>query len=209
MIPLAMLASLTFSDVILPALAPAPNQLPFHNRLQKIFVIYIAIYLLGNALYFDTQFAGTSVSQANREAFDWIRINTPSNSQFLVLTGETDVFCDGISEWFPALTGRTSLTTVQGSEWLPGKFAGISQTQRTIQGCLNGNNALDCVQESAKAAGIQYDYIYITNQSTLKTMCRVIMPISRGDSLIRALEERNDYKPVYQTDAVSIFSQQR
>jgi hypothetical protein len=209
MISLAMLAGLTFSDVILPALASDPNRLPSRNRLQKIFIIYIAIYLLGNAFYFDTQFAGTSVSQANRDAFEWVKSNTPLNSRFLVLTGETDVFCDGASEWFPALTGRTSLTTIQGTEWLSGKFASISQTQRMVQACLNGSNALDCVEENTKAADIPYDYIYIASQSTVKNMCRVTMPISRGDSLILALENTSDHRSVYQTDAVSIFFHQR
>jgi hypothetical protein len=208
MIPLAMLASLTFADVILPALASDPTRQPARNRLQTIFIVYIALYLLGNILYFDTQLAGTSISQANRQAFEWIKSNTPADSRFLVLTGETDVFCDGISEWFPALTGRTSLTTIQGTEWLPGKFADSSQTQRTIQACMDGKDALDCIEENTKLAGIQYDYIYIANQSTLKNMCRVIMPISRGDSLILSLENRSDHKSVYQTDAVSIFSLQ-
>ncbi|CAG1012711.1 hypothetical protein ANAEL_04482 [Anaerolineales bacterium] len=205
MIPLGMLAAAALSDVILPVL----THLPGRNLVLKIFVPYLALYMIGNAFYFDTQFAGTSVSPANREAFEWIKTNTPPKSRFLILTGETDVFCDGIPEWFPALTGQTSLTTIQGTEWLPGKFAPASQLQRDMQGCLNEMDSFACVEEQAKQAGIQYDYLYIANQSTLKSMCRVIQPISRGSELIRALESDKDFAPVYQTDKVSIFLRKR
>lgn len=205
MIPLGMLAAVALSDIILPAL----THLPGRNLVLKIFIPYLALYMIGNAFYFDTQFAGTSVSAANREAFEWVKANTTSDSRFLILTGETDVFCDGIPEWFPALTGQTSLTTIQGTEWLPGKFAPASKIQREMQGCLNVTNSFACVEEKVKRAGIEYDYLYIANQSTLKSMCRVILPISRGGELIRALESDKDFAPVYQTDEVSIFLRQR
>ncbi len=205
MIPLGILASLALSDVILPAL----THLPGRNLVLKIFAAYLALYMIGNAFYFDTQFAGTSVSAANRKAFEWVKTNAPPESRFLILTGETDVFCDSIPEWFPALTGQTSLTTIQGTEWLPGKFVPASQLQRDAQGCLNGMDSFACVEEKAKQAGIDYDYLYIANQSTLKSMCRVIQPISRGGEVISALENDKDFAAVYQTDEVSIFLRKR
>jgi len=204
MIPLAMLASLTISDIILPFLST-----PSRSFTSKFFVAYLAVYLLGSSLYFDTQFAGTSVSQANRDAFEWTKLNTPPDSRFLVLTGETDIFCDGISEWFPALTGRASLTTIQGLEWLPGKFATAAQIQRDMQNCINGSKALDCIEEKTRQAELQYEYIYIANQSAIKTMCRVVMPITRGDLLILELENSKDHTSIYRTSAVSIFSRLR
>ncbi len=78
-------------------------------------------------------------------------------------------------------------------EWLTGKFAPASQIQREMQGCLNQTDSFACIEEKIKLSGIEYEYIYIANQSTLKSMCRVIQPISRGGGLIRALEDDKDY----------------
>lgn len=197
-IPLAMLTALTLSEVVAPAI-------PKVRGVPQIFAVFIAFYLVGSALYFQTQFAGTSVSQANREAFDWVKTNTPPESRFLVLTGEGDIFCDGISEWFPTLTERTSLTTIQGMEWVPGKFSSTAATQRTMQACLADNNALGCIENS----NLAYDYIYIAHQSTIKTACRVTASTTRGDSLISALTTNSRYMPVFQTNEVSIFQLQK
>jgi hypothetical protein len=197
-IPLAMLAALTLFEVVIPAM-------PKGRGAPQILVVFIAFHLIGGALYFQTQFSGTSVSPANREAFEWIKTNTPPESRFLVLTGEEDIFCDGISEWFPALTERTSLTTIQGIEWVPGKFTSISSTQRTMQACLADTNALDCIENTAQSSGLTYDYIYIARQSTIKTACRVTASTTRGDNLINTLTTNNRYLSVFQTNEVSIF----
>lgn len=201
-IPLAMLAALTLSEVVIPAI-------PQGRGVPQIFATFIAIYLIGGALYFQTQFAGTSVSQANREAFEWIKTNTPLESRFLVLTGEGDIFCDGISEWFPALTDRTSLTTIQGIEWIPGKFSSAASIQRTMQDCIADNNALECIENTAQSSSLAYDYIYITHQATIKTACRVTASTTRGDNLINTLIMNNKYKPVFQTNEISIFQFQK
>jgi hypothetical protein len=103
------------------------------------------------------------------------------------------------------LTERTSLTTVQGTEWLPGNFTGKLTDQRTLQGCLNGRDALSCVEENARRLVLEYDYIYVANQNSLKNMCRAILPIVRGENLILELENNKGYESVYQTDEVSIF----
>ncbi len=202
MIPFAMLAGIALTDIILPT----PKKT--NPRVALAVMFFIGFYLLGSTLYFGTQLAGTTVSMANREAFDWVKSNTPLESRFLVLTGENDLFCDGVSEWFPALTGRVSLTTIQGTEWLPGKFSVAVSTQPTIQNCLSGDDALRCIEQTAKRANLQYDFIYIARQSTIKNLCRVISTTTRGDSLIFALEEQSGHTPIYETDEVSIFSLQ-
>lgn len=205
MIPLAMLAGIAITEIILPALRPASNP---QSRSAYILFIFIALYMLGSTFYFVTQLAGTTVSASNREAFQWIQSNTPANSKFLVLTGEPELFCDGVSEWFPALTRRISLTTVQGTEWLPGRYAVVASTQSTIQNCLSRNDALGCVEQTERQANIQYDYIYVVRQSSIKKFCRAVAIIPRGEAIISALNNNSRFSRVYQTDEVSVFSLQ-
>jgi hypothetical protein len=159
--------------------------------------------MLVGTIYFDVQLASNTLSKADRLAFNWIRTNTPSESRFIIMTGENQIFCDSAQEWFPALTDRVSITTIQGNEWLPDKkFARSFIIQSGIQSCMEGSSPLDCIARYQ----LQFKYIYINKQGTLKNSCRVISPISRGDDLINALQEDNHYQLVYKTNAVSIFS---
>lgn len=202
MISLVMLATIAISELILPAFS---NQMVGKSRLVPIALVYLGVYLFGSAAYYNIQFTGTAVSEQNRTAFEWIETNTPSENRVLVLTGETDTFCDGISEWFPALTGRISPTTVQGREWLP-NFSAAMQKQRELQACLDTDNALECVENISRQYKIEFDYLYIARESTIKQSCKVIAPVIRGDALIADLKSRNDYQPVYQTQAVIVFA---
>ncbi|MBI2758412.1 MAG: glycosyltransferase family 39 protein [Chloroflexi bacterium] len=200
MIPFAMLAGVALTDLILPPLSS------INRRAAPALMLFIGFYLLGGAFYFDTQIAGSTVPPADREAFDWIKANTPQDSRFLVLTGENELFCDGVSEWFPALTSRLSLTTVQGTEWLRGRFAAAASTQSTIQNCLSGNDALNCVEQTARRVNLQYDFIYVVRQSSIKNFCRAVALSPRGEAILSALNDNSRYSRVYQTDEVSIFS---
>jgi len=215
MIPLALMAGIALDEVILAALATFESQarnLVFENRFQshtvQFFMTFIGLYLLGSTFYFGTQIAATTLSQANRTAFGWIKSNTEAGSQFLVLTGDTELFCDSAQEWFPALTERVSLTTVQGTEWLPGRYAVAASTQLTVQNCLSGNDALGCVEQTARQENLQYDYIYVVRQSSIKNFCRAVATSPRGEAIISALNNNSRYNRVYQTDEVSVFSLQ-
>lgn len=147
MIPLAMMAGLALSDVILPTLVrddgdhagtPGPANI-FRSGTATTLLSILTLYLLGGAVYFGTQLAGSAVSGTDRTALDWIRANTEPNSRFLVMTGEDQPLCDGLQEWFPALTGRIGITTIQGDEWLPnGKYAQAVALQNAVQSCTSG-----------------------------------------------------------------------
>jgi hypothetical protein len=161
--------------------------------------------MLVGTLYFGTQLAGSALSEPDRTAFNWIKENTPPGSRFLILTGESELFCDSVQEWFPALTKRVSITTIQGNEWLPDKmFARSVALQNGVQSCMEGSSPLGCIEKY----DLQFGYIYVKKQGTLKNYCRVVAPISRGSDLIAALKENNQYRLDYQSDAVSIFSTQ-
>lgn len=202
---LAMLAGVSMVEIVLPVLAPPSAR---SARAEFLTLTFIGVCLFGNAASFNLQFAGTAVSPSNRSAFAWVKENTPAQSRVLVLTGESDIFCDGISEWFPALTERISPSTVQGREWLPGFDAALN-AQRSLQACLNVNNPLQCVEDTTKEHSLPYDYLYIARQSAFKQFCRVAAPLLRGDTLIAELSSRSEYRLVYQTHAVAIFAQER
>lgn len=209
MIPLSMLAGLALTEMVLPALAGLEPKRFALNRAAYGALLAIGLYLLGSAFYFDSQIARTAVSPAERQAFEWVQSNTPAASRFLVLTGENEIFCDGVSEWFPASTNRVSVTTIQGSEWLAGKSAQAASLQTTVQGCLSANDALACVEQSAKGANLQYDFIFVVRQSAIKNFCRAVAIGPRGESITGALEQNPSYQPVYRNDEVSIFSTKR
>ena len=210
MIPLCMMAGLALGEIILPIIArlannskPAGQNNPLQSLLAITFLVFAGIYMLGGTLDFGIQIAGSTLSEANRTAFDWIQANTRSGSRFLIMTGEGQILCDSVQEWFPALTDRVGITTIQGNEWLPDKkYAGAVTLQTGIQSCLDGPSPLGCIEKY----NLQFDYIYVNRQGSLKNLCRVIAPVSRGDDLIHALEENNQYHLSYQSDAVTIFS---
>jgi hypothetical protein len=217
-IPLALLAGITLCEVILPALAAlekgaAQSQFenPIRGQAAPIFLLFIGIYMLGGTSYFATQIAGTSVSEANRDAFTWIRNNTPPGSKFLVLTGNTEneLFCNGTQEWFPALTGRISVTTVQGKEWLAGQdFNRNAADARAAEACLSSVAPLPCIESlGASSGGLRkFDYLYVARNSPILMACRATGTSMRGERLIGELEAAPHYSQVYETVDAAVFA---
>ena len=205
-ISLAMLAGLAIAEIILPAIS---NPSLKNKNIYWVVLIYLAMYLPMNAMSFSGQLAGTAISSGDREAFEWIKANTPANSKFLILTGEKNEYCDGISEWFPALTERINPFIVQGTEWLPGKLTTAIQADTDLQACLSGNDAFDCVKTATQSRGIDYNYIYIARQASIKPACLVTSKLIRGDNLMATLGALPEYSLIYKTDDAVIFARQQ
>jgi len=210
-VPLAMLASVGLIDVVFAAFqgsrkittaqadSIASDIVPLAER--NIF-IFILIYLMVSAYQFDAGLSNTILYPPNREAMAWVRENTPDSSRFLVLTGDSSVFCDAVSEWFPALSGRQNLTTIQGTEWTQGpNFANYVWSTLDVQACLANGDA-SCLDEGVSRSS--YDYIYVSK-------------VLRGNSNCKAGTEREfpyflehmkkdpDFKAVYETEDVILF----
>ncbi len=201
-ISLAMLAALTFENIVLPLFLKAPLQ---NNFIYSVSLIFLTIYLPGNAMLSNYRLVGTTVSIANRQAFEWVKLNTSKDSRFLILTGETNGYCDGISEWFPALSNRINPVVVQGNEWLPGKLYSTQETYTKLQSCLSENNAIECIESVTKEKAIEYNYLYISRQAAIKESCWVISTATKGDGLIKTLEINTKYSIAYKSDQVAIF----
>ena len=217
MVPLGLLAGVALSDVILPAIVgfevgtrAEPGQNVLRGKAAPIFLLFIGLYMLGGTAYFGAQVAGTRLSQGDREAFNWIKDNTPTGSRFVVMTGNTEaeLFCDAPLEWFPALTQRTSLTTIQGREWQDGKdFGAIAGQAQNVAGCLSAEAPLDCVNglTTAQGGGLRFDYVYVARKTPILSACRATGTSMRGEMLLAQLKAAPGYSEAFETEAAAVF----
>lgn len=160
-------------------------------------------WLFVNPLYYATTTAGNHVSVEERLVMQWIRENTPDESAFLVVTGETNGFCDSTSEWFPALTGRRSLATLQGNEWLKGNAFGefIGDIQ-VMQACAY--QGLECILEEAERFTPGFDYLYVSlSPPTLD--CAPANASSVTRSLVLELQQSAQFEPVFSSSGAVVF----
>jgi hypothetical protein len=203
-LPLAMLASVALTDLLLPALSKIESatrnleiQQPLQSRIEKILLGSLILYTLIGMQSFAQDLKENSLTRETREAFGWIDIHAPANARFLIITGKTDLFADPVNEWFPTLTNRRSLTTIQGYEWMGhGEFAKLTTILQEIQDCPIASNALACVDTKVKEAGLDYEYLLIVRTLAGKTL---------GENLMIQLEGNEQYESVFKTDSVTIF----
>lgn len=209
-IPMAILASSALTDVIYPSLAQIENRIssaelrhPFQGRANIILSAYLMLTMVIGIYYYSINLVDKKLSVENQRAFDWVARNTPQNSRFLVITGNTDLVFDWTLEWFPALTGRISETTIQGREWIDGRqFIPRVHKIQAVQNCVSISPSLPCLEARAKQLGAQYDYIYIAKKTAPQEYATTI----RGEALILELAQANDrFTIVYQNDEVVIF----
>jgi hypothetical protein len=215
MIPLAIMAGISLSEVVLPSLAGLDGEAPraasenvLRGRAVPVFLLFISLYMLGDTAYFGSQIAGSTLPPSSRAAFDWIKSNTPPDSRFLVLTGSQELFCDSAQEWFPALTGRVSITTIQGREWMDGAdFSQFAADSQSFQGCLSSTQPLGCIEKlaSGSAIPIGYDYMFLARNTPIFTACRATDTSMRAERLIAELNQDPRYSSVYATDDAAIF----
>lgn len=199
-IPLAMSAGIFIVDVLLPALH-GTSSIP--NRGVKIFLVILTPYIFINSIYHSYTLSQHYVSASEQNTMLWITENTAIDSNFLVITNETDPMCDSVSEWFPYLTARTNLTTLQGREWLSDKNFNEFIGQRAI---LQACNNLDCLDKSILYFG-KPDYIYISlNAQT--NLCQISDALNKSPKILMILENSNIYTKTFKSDDVVIFSSQ-
>lgn len=141
--PLAILASIGLAQFLMPSLmqavAAAKKKLNFvhvawsRSFRKKIFfqhlppgsfvascVISVALILMLTQTNYAKHTPLVALTGSERSAMAWIKNNTPSKSEFVLLSRSSSWEDDRIAEWFPILSGRKSLTTAQGLEWMPG-----------------------------------------------------------------------------------------
>jgi hypothetical protein len=216
-LPVAMLAGIGFTEVLLPVLVrpwsavvrgwtPAAVGLapPAGRPRRAIPAVVTALFLaygIGCALLTRPEL-GTegrwlnSLSRDDRRAMEWVAAETPPQSRFLVMTGNIwgGWWADRVGEWFPVLARRVSVATVQGSEWLPNQeFSRRWGLYDRVQGC--GGWFVVCLDDWQRDANAPFTHVYVAKSQPFQC-CHVLLHSLRADS---------SYTIAYDGEGATIF----
>ena len=130
--------------------------------IKLILTVLLFSFMLNDTIGFYT--SGSLLSNLNKEnraAMQWVKQNTSSESQFLVIDFPGGWYDDRVGEWFPTLSERISILTAQGQEWLPeNKQLKTVTALGEVSACqLNG---LDCLTAWINKNQVQVNYFYFT-----------------------------------------------
>ena len=212
-IPLAMFVGIGLDEVILPGLNKLSNQtypdsksragtplsLQLDRLLQgptvKLFLGFVFLYGIMSAYWIAFQIKqGSTLTNADLEAFNWVGNNATSSAQFALVT-EQQPLRDPYSEWFPAITGRKSVATVFGYEWInDGQFEKHTEDYRDLQACANQN--MDCLNSWAQKSGKSFTYVFIHAQPGNS---------AKNIPLATYLQNSSTYEMVYSAGEIEIF----
>lgn len=206
-IPLAIASGFLITEILVPSIHTPRIAVDEKSKISQykplLFLLVLTPFILGNSLYYSILLSNKHVSEESRNAMQWIKETTPTQSVFLVISGEINGFCDSTSEWFPALTNRKSLATLQGNEWLLGNLFGefISSIQN-FQACKH--KGIECIISESKDFSTDFDYLYIQNHPSTFD-CNPANASFSPESLIRELEQSPQFQSVYISEEVIIF----
>ncbi|MGB5052694.1 MAG: hypothetical protein WBO46_27330 [Caldilineaceae bacterium] len=200
-VPLSMAVGYFLSGSFLPGLRAKG----FSPRLGTVFLSIVTLSMLLSSLAAATPAWDNPMQVlplAEREAMVWVRQNTPSDSQFVMVTSTPEWPSDAASEWFPVLAARRSLSTVQGTEWLPnGLYEMAIERYDDLQICAS--EGAGCVQEWSASNDIQFTHIYISKTAIhyaegRNPDCCII--------LRKNLSENPDYQVIYDGPGAMVLS---
>jgi len=166
-VPMAMLAGVGVINVLGKVILPSPTKSTdgYQIRLSQIVIGYFVLYVIVSA-YLGINYHTVTVDQRN--AMNWVKLNTSETAQFLILSGNQNYGTDQVSEWFPALSERSSLTTPQGHEWLPGnEFNHRIQLHSELQELSNEctTKEISCIGSWAEEQLPGFTHIYIPDSA--------------------------------------------
>ncbi|MDK1117764.1 MAG: hypothetical protein QGM50_03130 [Anaerolineae bacterium] len=193
--PLSMLAAVGFTDTLLflinwfrerksrPLLADITQ-----SRVLNLTIMSVILYLFLESLFVNFSLVENSLKSSALDAMEWTRMNTPPESQFLVLTGDRSIMTDPLQEWFPALADRKSQTTLQGLEWTLGSsFLAYIDKLADLQSC----ESRTCIENWSNQNEIPFSHL-IMQKNTTSTL------------LFSTLQE-GDYLLIYEDQNIAIF----
>ncbi len=206
-IPWAMLAAIGFVDIVIPGLYALKNNLQEAGDIESNWSTYFikssAVKFALTALIFyaffgtvlsDQVYPKVSLTPSDRAAMEWVAKNVPPQSQFLILTGETEAFADAVAEWFPVLSGSYSIVTIQGYEWMPDKvFLTKLGEYYALQACMDKTSA--CVDEWSLKENHPFEYVLVSRDGIS----------ANENSLLTSLRAVAGYRLVYEEKDVYIF----
>ncbi len=185
-IPVALLAGLAITEVIVPIIARPPLwgsvasdiargggwetvvRAPRQRQWAVAVVLFVLIgYGIASSVVRRPSLGAegrylTSLTTDDRMAMSWVVRHTAPTSRFVIVVGGAagGWWADRVGEWFPVLARRVSVATVQGTEWLPaGTFENREREYDSLQGCAVWG--VTCLEQWARASGRPYTHVYI------------------------------------------------
>lgn len=216
-VPLALLAGIGASDVLLPWLTRSAvgrlrdsqdtggNEPRAPERVRPLmlavggFIAFLAT--LGATVDLNGVLVGLTPDQ--RAGMRWVADSTPPGARILVVTGSLFPTRDRVSEWFPALSGRPSVTTIQGYEWAPDRaFEQRAERYPAIQRCAY--RGAECVAEWARDVGVEFDYLYLPKGATGASMIPALVEDCCWP-LRASVGQNPGYEPMYDGPGATVY----
>ena len=180
MLPLSLLIGYTLDRVILPVLQPNGSDIYQTNvqralesvlqgKTTRYFLLFLFAYGLMSAYTTGQKIRNDfSLQPIDLEALAWVKENTPTDSEFLLVTGQLPLR-DAWSEWFPVFTDRHSQSTVFGYEWVnDDQFGKRVESYKSLQACYFKNT--DCLDNMNLISDSPYSYLYLWNKDNPENM---------------------------------------
>lgn len=133
------------------------------------------------------------LSREERDAMQWVSLNTPADSRFLAVGFARPWFgLDATSEWFPVLAKRANVATVQGYEWLPGRQFLIRQKRYAVLKQRCPTQSVSCLERWARLTNEPFTHIFLRAED-----CCPLLHAS--------LRASHDYVRIYQGAGAEVF----
>ncbi len=204
-LPLAMLATISFLDVILPALV-AQGMKVTHKKSNLVGLLltgWVLLLMLGGTYSLGIRMAANSLSEADQQTIAWVQQHTAPDAKFVIVTGEFQLLRDPLQEWFPTLTRRTSQTTLQGREWVWGdKFIQSIVAFDGLQHCISQD--AQCIESETQKLKLPFEYLYVKKQTAMQCSAGETCQYN-GKTLIEDLKTSPSYELVYESNGAAIF----
>ncbi|CAA9320594.1 MAG: hypothetical protein AVDCRST_MAG40-1443, partial [uncultured Gemmatimonadaceae bacterium] len=142
-----------------------------------------------------------SLTPADRAAMRWVRERTPPASRFALVTGSGGLWAnDRHAEWFPVLAARRSVGTVQGTEWLArGTFAARVESAELLQECRTAGAS--CLEGWARDNRAPFTHVYLPKEPDPDAQC--------CRALLAALRADTRYTTLYDGPGAAVFAAPR
>jgi hypothetical protein len=203
-IPIGLLAGVGMHEVVWPRLQQLSQDLPtFSKTLTKFkrLIPILAVTSIFGLSYWGNLWQVTSGSwplktlpETERQAMQWVAQNTPSTSQFIIITArdKQQWSSDIVAEWFPVFAQRTSQTLIQGYEWKDdAEFYQRLRRYFALKDC-DYDQITACLDDIFTAKNINFNYVYVSKAAPARHF---------GWHLMRAAE----YQLVYDGAKAMVF----
>jgi len=153
--------------------------------------VALGIYFLSVSINVSRALLWINLKESDREVMEWVRMNTPDDGRFLLMTnnGQVNPMVDAFQEWFPTLTERQSVNTLQGLEWrLGSSFYDSSLQFISLQTCKE----VDCLQKWALNNSIQIEFVLVQIENV-------------SPELVGSIQSDKKFQAMYEADTTVIY----